>query len=204
MRRSVLFAVLAAVLVSATLQQSTLGSIGIKFRRAAPPGYNALEMFVTGIQVHGFYTTATLHVSELERFSRLTKTFVMGGCPGSISIAPFHGIEALAFSKDLSEIYLQKKLTFPGSTWVSTTGIIAKRQGDTIFAKVGYGWAAGVGKQLQQTVVVKKCKKNVGKTRCWDENVTVPRGVLENEAHSISDGMYFLLYNKIADVAGDK
>src|SRR3990167_2270887 len=169
MRRSVLFAVLAAVLVSATLQQTGLGSIATKFRRSAPGSFSSLSSYVTGVQVFGFFDSATFHISQIDHYSKMTKTFQLGGCPGSIPLRPFKGIEAMAYSKDFIEIFTGKDLHFPGNTWVSATGIVAKRQGDSITAKVGYGWAAGNGKQLEKTVTVQKCKTTFGRKKCWDE-----------------------------------
>src|SRR3990167_7215284 len=199
MRSSVLFAVLAAVLVSATLQQAALGSIGAKFRSAAPASFSALGSYVTGVQVFGFFDSATFHISQIDHYSKLTKTFQLGGCQGSITLRPFRGGEAMAYSHDFTEIYLDKKIELPGNTWVSANGIIAKRQGETVTVKVGYGWVAGNGKQQEKSVVVQKCKKTVGRTKCWDEIVKVPKGVEPKEAEAIAYGMYHSLFNRVAN-----
>ena|SRR3990167_1814338 len=204
MRRSVLFAVLAAVLVSATLQQAALESIGAKFRRAAPGGMGNLGSYVAGVQSHGFYEEATFHVSQIAHYASIARTFQLGGCAGSVTVHPWKGVEALKFGSSYSQLFFDKTLNFPGATWVRATGIVGIRQGTTITTKVAYGWAAGNGHQLQTTTTVRKCKKKLFRKKCWDEKINIPRGVSPQEAQAVSDGMYHLMFNKVADVAGHR
>jgi hypothetical protein len=132
---------------------------------------------------------------------------VAAPCPASgasISFKPWHGIAALKFGNSYSHIAMDSAIHFPGSTWVKASGVVAVRQGDKIHTKVGYGWVVGSGKQLTTATRVRKCRRRWFRTRCWDEWITIPRGVNANELHSVSDGMNHLLFNKIADVAGGR
>ena|SRR3990167_760972 len=276
MRRSVLFAVLAAVLVSATLQQSPLGTISDKFRRTAPPAYGALGEYVTGLRTFAFVQEASFPRSQIDQYLHTSRTFSIGQgtgrllrfrrtfrrasparvfrpvvrrvhvvhrpvvrhvrvahrpvlrfpivvrgrfvpqrrvvvaapvCPfggASIAFKPWNGIAALKFGTSYSNVALDSALHFPGTTWVKASGIVAVRQGDTIHTKVGFGWTVGSGRQLHTKTKVRKCKRRFFRKKCWDEWITIPRGVNANELHSVSDGMNHLLFNKIADVAGGR
>lgn len=122
----------------------------------------------------------------------------------AVTFQPWHGITALKFGTSYSNIALDSALHFPGTSWVKATGIVAVRNGNTISAKVAYGWAAGSGKQLTTQTKVRKCKKRWFRKKCWDEWITIPRGVDANELRTVSDGMNHILFNKIADVAGGR
>jgi hypothetical protein len=269
MRRSVLFGLFCAILISVSTQQQTLGSISDKFRRAAPAAFAGLGGFVTGLKAFGFYEEASFSRAQIETYLHATKTYSMelgtsrllrfrgfrgpsrisrpvfrapvgltarfhapvvrapvgfagrfvalhraparpaqvaaapsafGGA--SISFKPWHGIAALKFGTSYSHIAMDSAIHFPGTTWVKASGIVAVRQGDTIHTKVGYGWVAGSGKQLTTATKVRRCRRRWFRTRCWDDWITIPRGVNANELHSVSDGMNHLLFNKIADVSG--
>ena len=117
---------------------------------------------------------------------------------------PWNGITALKFGTSYSNIALDSALHFPGTSWVKATGIVAVRNANTITAKVAYGWAVGSGRQLTTQTKVRKCKKRLFRKKCWDEWITIPRGVDANELQSVSNGMNHILFNKIADVAGGR
>jgi hypothetical protein len=229
MRKSFLLLLLSFLLIVGTNQQSPLGNMSEKFRRAAPSAFPGLGSYVLGPRSFGYYEEASFERDDINAFTEKSRTFsisqgtarLLRGWMGSrflrhrrpavpvdpfggasISFKPWHGIAALKFGNSYSHISLDSHMRFPGVTWVKASGIVAIRQNSTIHTKVGYGWVAGLGKQFFTSTTVRKCRRTLFWSRCWTESIAIPRGVNANELHSVSDGMNHLLFNKIADVSG--
>ena len=96
---------------------------------------------------------------------------------------------------------MHHQVTIPGPCVSKIVAGIGKRNGQTISYRSAYGAAIGQGVQLYNVQSVRKCKRRFFSKKCWNENISVPRGVQPHELDAVRNGLDNRIFSAVAQAA---